>query len=312
MNSTCQFEDGVPMFVAVKSKSKHRIMSRDGNALYVRARPNNPYKRYVSRECSRDTHTNRQIKAQLKENIRNQHARFNTMEQHLATIDRDALAKLPLLLHALRGYAYNGNTITRVMDICEDINALHNQGKVNLSLWLSDTNHAWPKSGNSLISRTIKNWNVFDNTVKQSLIQKFIHVKLLIRTNPLTILLQPHVSACYNLKIGPRDDIYDVITQEDISTTDDLASVTDADGHTACIPLLSLYHSSLTTLHTNTPSLLSPFRKIGSSPVVANNTILPLHGGTDNDSIDFIIPTICLRRIEKLGGIMRLFEESTF
>lgn len=236
--STCDVHDGVPVFVAARAGTSHLHKSPTSRALFIRARPNNPYKRYVTSTCARDRGGDARVRRAIDAALRAQADRAEAKARALAAYDAAATRALPAVFEQLRGYRLRTGAVqANVERLAAGIKALDPQGRAAIVAWLTREDAAWPYSGRELVARANKAWTSLSESSKRNVLKQVAHAQLLVDAPAVQLGPVPGVAPCGNLRIqrGRSDDYYDPITMELVSPYDDFASVDDPEsGASAC------------------------------------------------------------------------------
>lgn len=286
------------------------IKSPTSNALFVRARPNNPYKRYVTSTCARTP----QVRNHLAALQQTQSTRFDQLTDALAQIDaqaQDARTGLPFLLNEIRNYRQNDATVAVFEELCSAVEQLDPQGQTCMYLWF--IRGAANLSGKLLTGRPIwnrrnKNWNQIDANAKRLLRERVQLTLQLTRAPAVRIDPVRRFESCDNLRVAARaTDLFtpdSLLQVGDFTPYADLAKLTSPpNGPSACALSENVATVGRLTNGGNGganggPRVVSPFRHIvhwgGSNaqrPTDVPNVVRPRYLG-----IDFDLPTVrCFR-----------------
>ena len=297
--SRCAVESGVPLFIAAKAEPKRNILYRSptSSAKFIRARPDNPYKRYVTNyNMCNDASINLAIDNMLQLQQQN----TTRLTQNLNALDTNANREMPKVLNKLRGYTVRGVVRADVNRLIQSLQQLDPQGRTAMHLWFTDPikkgQKRMPRSDN-LLSRT-KKTNMAPSAI-ETVKGQVAKAQLLVDAAPVQI--EPAAtSALCNLRIqkGAGNDLFNYLTQEPISLFDKFVRVTTDDGASACTPSIGVYDMAVNEDRSTIDpiSMIEHWSNLSNTPI-ANVAKLPVHVKNVYTEID--IPVVRAYRVAK-------------
>lgn len=281
-------------FVAAKSQPPRYpiFKSPTSNALFIRARPNNPYKRYVTGTCARTP----RVRNRLSMLQQTQQNRFNQLTAALAQVDAatrngsEQNPSLPDILDEIRNYRdNNGATIVRFEELCSAIEQLDLQGQTCMYLWFvrGQANQTGKLlTGRPIWNRLNKNWNRIDANAKTVLRERVDLTLKLVRVRNVQIDPVGRFESCDNLRVAaPVTDLFKADTLlgiDDFTPYADLAKLTpQPNGISACalsesVAVAGKESPFLTVTHWGPPATRQPNTTIA-------NVIRPIYLGASFD-----------------------------
>lgn len=236
--------DGSPTFEPQRRGRRSKIMTRhlQSTALFTEAETIQGvnYKRYVTKECNRDSATRAQIDAYLKEALRKQEAEAARLADGLRAVDQTARTNLPTLLDAMGEFrTATGDVQADVKRAIDAVRALDAEGKTCAYLWLR--RHGAAGGYDELVARVNKTWSKISVKGKETIKRKLANFMFLLKAPKVTIAPAKGVRECPNLMIrrNRKNDFFDVITQETVDFADAFLRVRAPDA-TFCIPVEQL------------------------------------------------------------------------
>jgi hypothetical protein len=218
-------------FHAARSAHSHPIHA-SSRAMYVRARPDAPYKRYVTRECAASRSAVDRAEAQRR-------ARAEALRERVDLADAALRAALPETLAALEGYVVRSGAVQAdVARLVDGVRAMDPQGRAAMQAYFAG-------EGAELLTRVEKRWARMQSSSKQKVRAQVAHAQRLVDAPATQLEVRRAPPAeCPNLRIrrNKADDWYDVVQMEEVPPDADWVVVTDSDGTSACAPLDNVRH----------------------------------------------------------------------
>lgn len=197
--SRCQGED----FIAARALPSQSplFLSPASGAVYIRARPGNPYKRYVTTTC-RNNQTLTASRQSVTARMQSRDQRYTNLSSRLQQLDQQAQLALPGILTDLRNYRYNGVTIANVEQLCRRVENLDPQGQTCMYLWFTRPGNTKTKTGRMLRVPPSRNWNKFSAGRKSDVRTATRYAQMLADAPAVQINPVRSFDACPNLRVA--------------------------------------------------------------------------------------------------------------